>query len=345
MVSLRIIRRLALAVLFLVLATGQAPASTLLTLGSGFNGPNGVAVDSQGDVFVADTNDNQIKEIVAVDGIIPASPAILTLGGSFVFSGPQDVALDGSGNLFVADTGNGQIEELTLTSGYASPPAGQVFGAGTLSQPVGITVDAHGNVFAADQANNAVYELPAPSYSTVETLGGGWGMAGGVAVDASGDVFVADLGAIGQPGALWEILAANAVPFDKTPPTQLALDGPAFGGLQGIGLDAAANVYVADVVANVVYEVPATGGYMDVNTVATGFNIPVGIDLDRFGNIYVANAGSNSVQEIQFQVPVSAPTLGQGALILFFLLLAGTGLRFGALGSRRAGQYRARFSE
>src|SRR6202020_1108837 len=57
--------------------------STPVALGSGFLGPTSVAVDGSGNVFVADSNNNAIKEIVAVNGSIPALPVIRTLGSGF----------------------------------------------------------------------------------------------------------------------------------------------------------------------------------------------------------------------------------------------------------------------
>ncbi len=73
----------------------------MITLGSGFSNPNRVVVDSNGNVFVADTLYNQIKEILAVNGSIPANnPTINTLAGSY--NHPTSVAVDSSGNVFVA---------------------------------------------------------------------------------------------------------------------------------------------------------------------------------------------------------------------------------------------------
>ena len=69
-----------------------AHAGLTVTLGSGFNDPTGVAVDGSGNVFVADYGNNAVKEIVAVNGVIPASPTINTLGSGFSY--PTGVAVD-----------------------------------------------------------------------------------------------------------------------------------------------------------------------------------------------------------------------------------------------------------
>jgi NHL repeat len=84
-------------------------SGTTTVLGSGFNEPVGVAVDRSGNVFVADTVNSLVKEIVAVNGSIPPSPTILTLGSGF--SQPEGIAVDGSGNVFVADQGHSVVKE------------------------------------------------------------------------------------------------------------------------------------------------------------------------------------------------------------------------------------------
>src|SRR5580698_10589311 len=84
----------------LLAQTAQFSAETR-ALGSGFFNPSGVAVDGNGNVFVGDTYNKAVKEIVAVGGSIPATPTIRTLGSGFSF--PVGVAVDGSGNVFVAD--------------------------------------------------------------------------------------------------------------------------------------------------------------------------------------------------------------------------------------------------
>ncbi len=77
----------------------------VVTLGSGFDFPEGVAVDAKGDVFVADQLNGEVKEIDAVTG-----GNIVTLGGGFAV--PGAVAVDGVGDVFVADDAFATIEEI-----------------------------------------------------------------------------------------------------------------------------------------------------------------------------------------------------------------------------------------
>jgi DNA-binding beta-propeller fold protein YncE len=87
---------------------GCASASCVTTLGGGFNGPKGVAVDGSGNVYVADTGNNLVKEMPA--GAVPGlttlrrrdtSTSCMTLPGCCLGDNPRGVAVDGSGNVYV----------------------------------------------------------------------------------------------------------------------------------------------------------------------------------------------------------------------------------------------------
>ena len=141
--------------------------------------PSGVAVDAAGDVFVADTGNNAVKEIPAGGG------PIQTLGSGF--SCPTGVAVDAAGNVFVADLDNNAVKEIPAGGG-----AIQTLGSG-FDQPTSVAVDAAGNVFVADAAitrSRRSRPAAAPSRPSAPASAS----PSGVAVDAAGDVFVADSG-------------------------------------------------------------------------------------------------------------------------------------------------------
>ena len=184
-----------------------------------FYGPQGVAVDGSGNVFVADTSNHTIRKVTAA-GVVTTLAGIAGTPGSSDGSGsaaqfkfPFGIAVDGAGNLYVADTYNGTIRKLTA-AGLVTTLAGSAgsFGsndgsgnAAKFNYPGGIAVDGAGTVFVADTSNFTVRKIATDG--GVTTLAGDAGSAGsadgpgstarfnypgGVAVDGAGHVFIAD---------------------------------------------------------------------------------------------------------------------------------------------------------
>jgi sugar lactone lactonase YvrE len=118
-------------------------------VGSGFLKPQGVAVDSSGNVFVADSANGAVKEVRLVNGAYGA-PIALGTG----FSNPQSIAVDATGNLFVADPGLNAVLELQVTNGAYGTPI--TLGSG-FSLPSGVAVDSHGWLYILD--SDAVWTL------------------------------------------------------------------------------------------------------------------------------------------------------------------------------------------
>ena len=317
---------------FLV-ATGVGPLATfpgstaLSTVGSGFSGPQGVALDGAGDVFVADSGNSAVKEIEAGTGGNPAgvvSPAstVATVGSGF--SSPVGVAVDGAGDVFVADSGNNAVKE--IEAGTGGNAAGAVSSASTVvtvgsgfNSPVGTAVDARGDVFVADSGNSAVKEIEAgtggnaagavSSASTVVTVGSGFDAPHGIALDDAGDVFVADE----RVGVVKEIEAGTSRGGGPVSSASTVVTvGSGFSDPQGVAVDGAGDVFVADSGNGAVYEIEAgTGGNRagvvssasTVVTVGSGLSSPIGVAVDGAGDVFVAGSGSNAVKEIVLTMP------------------------------------------
>ena len=92
-----------------------------------------------------------MKEILEVNGSIPANPTIITLGSGF--SDPTGVAVDGNGNVYVADQGNSAVKEILALSYTTVNTLG-----GGFFQPVGVAVDGKGNVYVSDYRGTFVDE-------------------------------------------------------------------------------------------------------------------------------------------------------------------------------------------
>lgn len=170
------------------------------------NAPEGVAVDEGGNLYIADTGNNVVREVTA-DGIIRtvAGDSGAGFGGDgglaieAELNAPEDVALDGSGNLVIADTGNNAIRIVQAGTGVittlsAGPP---------LSGPRAVWVDDGGDVVIADTLDGAI-RIVHPD-GTIATLASGLLLPVGVVVDAAGDVVATDLGVaalLSWPGLL-----------------------------------------------------------------------------------------------------------------------------------------------
>ena len=184
--------------------------------------PGGVAVDSAGNVYIADTGNARVRKVTTGGTISTVA------GGGFLFLGdggpatsatlnyPTRLAFDLSGNLLIADSVNHRIRRVTWSDGKINTVAGTgtsgASGDGAaatsaqLSYPTGIAVDTSGNVYVADTNNHEVRRFTIggtiSTFAGTGTLGfagdGGAATAaqldypGGVAVDPAGNVFIAD---------------------------------------------------------------------------------------------------------------------------------------------------------
>lgn len=193
-------------------------------IAASFDHPSGIAVDSAGNLYVADTNNNRIRKIVVVSvASSPSTGVVSTLAGSSTagaadgagtaatFNHPVGVAVDAAGNLYVADTGNNKIRKITpagvVTTLAGSGATGSTEGAGTAASfnaPTSVSVDSAGNVYVADKGNNKVRQItPAGIVQTWAGTGAAGAANGtgavatfnapaGVAVDSGGNTYVAD---------------------------------------------------------------------------------------------------------------------------------------------------------
>jgi uncharacterized protein (TIGR03437 family) len=223
--------------------TGDGGAPTSATL----NDPQGVVVDSSGNIYIADTANSAVRKVSGgkITSIVgsPSGSAGYTgdggAGTSAQLFHPSALALDSAGNLYIADTGNEAIRKLNLSSGIISTFAGQG-GAGfggdggpaaraQFSNPSGLAFDSAGNLYIADTTNNRIRMIATNGIISTAAGSSSNGYAGdggaaakarlnspkGVAVDAAGNLFIADtfnnrIRVVAPYGTIYTVAGAGA---------------------------------------------------------------------------------------------------------------------------------------
>jgi sugar lactone lactonase YvrE len=286
----------------------------MLTNGT-FTSADGIAVDSSGNLFVADPGSGTVYEVPLVSGVY-GQPAPLPL--TFLIQ-PTDVAVDGSGDLYVTDCGGfpSGVYKVTYSSGYSSSSA-SLLGTGASGNnnpfvcPTGVAVDAAGNVFVADEGNanlslvGDVYEITSGSGNANLLGGGAFIQPYGIAVNSNNQVFVSDQ-SVGHFG-IFEIASPVSSPGTLL---QLGTTGASFQAPSGLVFNRRGDLLVVDSGLSAVLDVPAAGGFSSVSVLYTmpAATNPPGLAVDSQGNFYL-DSSSDVYQVIPSGVNLGAVSIG-----------------------------------
>jgi sugar lactone lactonase YvrE len=279
-----------------LLAGAGSPGSADGTgAGAQFNQPFGVALDTSGNLFVADKNNHVIREITSggvVTTFAGTAGSFGTADGTGAdarFNLPTGVAVGSGGNVYVADTNNNTIRVIS-SQGAVTTLAGMAGtdgsidgtgGAALLNQPHGIAVDSSGNIYVADFGNNMIRKVT--QSGVVTTLAG----------VAAATTITNTTGAPANPGHADG--TGTAASFNQ--PTGIAIDGSGNLYVADAGNDLIRKVTSAGVVTTIA-GMPGVAGSTDGTGSAARFDSPRGVTVDGSGNIYVADAGNSSVRRI-----------------------------------------------
>jgi hypothetical protein len=257
-----------------------------------FGGPQALAANSAGQLFVADSANSTIRKITSGGTVSTFAGAAGSFnsfdgtGSGAQFYHPEGVATDPAGNVYVADTWNHTIRKIT-PAGVVTTLAGLAgnFGAadGTNSKarfnrPTGLAVDSATNLFVADSLNHTIRKItPVGTVSTIAGLAGVWGstdgtnnaarfyLPEGVGTDANGNLFVTDSG-----NQTLRKISLNGTNWVVT--TVAGLSGFA-GSANGAGATAQ-------------------------------FNFPAGIGFDNVGYLYIADLANNTIRTTRIISPL-----------------------------------------
>ncbi|HEY2016248.1 MAG TPA: hypothetical protein VGH38_22245, partial [Bryobacteraceae bacterium] len=312
--------------------------------------PMGVAVDKSGNVFIADTGDNSIREVTP-DGNIntvvgDSYPGFLGDGGNAQqaeLNHPSDVAVDSSGNVYIADTANARIRQLT-TAGVINTVAGNgtigfsgdgaAATSAALLAPLGLAVDSSGNLFIVENGDSRIRKMDTKGIISTIAGNGTAGFSGdgsaalkaqmnsptGIAVDSSGNLFIADflnlrIRKMDSSGNISSVAGNGVLSFsgDGGPALSAQMNLP-----QGVAVDSAGNIYVADTTNNVVRKVAKNGTIVTVagnasagsngdGSAATSaqLNGPEGLAVDKAGNLYIADTLNAKIRMVSTSGTIS----------------------------------------
>jgi sugar lactone lactonase YvrE len=175
------------------------PLSQWGTFGSAlgqFNTPVGIAVDEQGDIYIADVGNHRIQKLSSLGQPIAQWHTVGSGTGETTEIG-YDLALDASGNVYVSEPhpfsdGNDRIEKFSPAGALLGTWGGSGVGPGQFSQPTGVAVDSKGNVFVIDSGHSRIQELSSKGRYVAQwdAPQAGFRFVSKIAVDNHGNMYV-----------------------------------------------------------------------------------------------------------------------------------------------------------
>lgn len=343
--------------------TAGYAGETQLATAAELNGPMGVTLDAQGNLYIADTENHRIRRVDAVTGIITTAAG----NGVGTYSGdgglatsasiylPYAVAFDLFGNMYIPDSGNHRVRLVLASDGLISTVAGTGNpGNGTctngnptsedLKNPSGVALDAASNLYIADTADECIRKTnsTATTMTTIAQSNLSSLVAGnlvstavyapiGIAVDGRGNVFYAD-----SLDMVVDVIQSNLALLDYLPtpvlegeqsaaPLPQIVENDGYGGAQVTSVTAnSADNSALDVATTTCVAPPVMGLTQDEDCTINAFFAPSAIGNPLFGNVYVSG---NTVNDEN--LPLDIVLVGDGAAFTISLTSAPNPSAFG----------------
>ncbi|MFI0490798.1 LamG-like jellyroll fold domain-containing protein [Flavobacterium sp.] len=256
-----------------LLATGTyyaaqtTPETTTNLPVAGLYYPNGITVQADGRILVADSSGSIIR-------MNPDGSNVVSLGSGFYY--PQGVAEQSDGTILVADTYNQAIKRMNADGSNIV-----LLGSG-FSYPSAVTIQADGKILVADSNNNVIKRMDADG-SNIVSLGSGFGWITGVTVEADGTILVVDNG----NSAIYSMNADGS---------NIVSLGSGFSNPIGVAVQADGSIIVTDSNNSAIKRMNADGS--NIVSIGSGFNWPMGVAIQADDSILVADNGNNTVEKI-----------------------------------------------
>jgi YD repeat-containing protein len=262
------------------------------------SGPQGLATDPEGNVWVADSFNNRIQEFTAEGEFVRKFGAMGSGNGQL--NRPGGIAIDPEGNVWVADTFNHRIQKFNSKGEYIlgfsleGPEEGRPY------YPQDIAIDSKGNLWVTDSNNHGIQKFNSKGEYLTRFGSSGTGngqLSGphGIAIDAAGNIWIADSG----NNRVQEFNSNGG--FIRKFGVKGSGEGQ-LSELQDIAVDSNGNIWATDRGNNRVQEFSVTGEYLSQFGIAGDNNgqffHPCGIATDSKGNLWIADTGNDRVQEI-----------------------------------------------
>jgi sugar lactone lactonase YvrE len=341
-----------LAVLLLALLPPPARGQSILTVAgggtddgrpataAGLGNASGVTVDAAGNILIADTDNNRIRRVDSVTGIITTcagngSTGYAGDGGPATEAGlhkPSRVALDGQGRLLVTEFGNHRLRRVDIRTGVITTIAGNgtttdsgdggPASAAGLPYPTGLAVDGSGNIFVAEYYSGRVRRIDARAGIITTVAAGSLGWTPDIALDSGGNLLIVHLHIVSRvdaaTGAVTTVAGSvSGFGGDGGPATAALLRQP-----EGIVVDGAGNVLISDSYNSRVRRVDGATGL--ITTIAGGGSSwnegipateaivggPKGLAVDASGNLLVAEAGNSRIRRVDARTGIITTVAG-----------------------------------